>query len=77
MPRPQQKLGVALASDGHIHRQLPSETETPENAGEDTTFIGAFGFRSQRGAGLPGGSMLGKTLGVILIQGLIFHLWMK
>lgn len=28
------KLGVALASDGHIHRQLPSETETPENAGE-------------------------------------------
>lgn len=31
------KLGVALASDGHIHRQLPSETETPENAGEGGT----------------------------------------
>lgn len=35
MPRPPgKKLGiVALASDGHTHRQLPSETETPENAG--------------------------------------------
>lgn len=56
------KLGVALASDGHIHRQLPSETETPENAGrgEQGHSSGAFGFRPQevegREQGLSGGS---------------------
>lgn len=54
MPRPPGKsLAVALASDGHIHRQLPSETETPENAGrgEQGHFVGAFGFRPQEEGG--------------------------
>lgn len=59
MPRPPGKsLAVALASDGHIHRQLPSETETPENAGERNTgrLVRSFWLPPPRRGGREQGS---------------------